>query len=101
MRNLRNIIGGGNTKKSSPAKKTRYHDSKDPNAMDVDQLSKKERIYHQKNRLCFHCHERGHRANNPNFHLKEKGKGKLVRRKTPDDEDKTLETSKIEEISDE
>ena len=101
LSNLRNLYGGGNTKKNPSAKKTRYHDSRDPNAMDVDRLSEKERIDHQKKGLCFICHQQGHRANDSSFHPKEKGKGKSVRRKTPDDEDKIPETSKIKEISDE
>jgi hypothetical protein len=102
MTNLRNIFGGGNSKKNSTPKKTRFHDSKDPNAMEVDRLSEQERNDHFKKGLCFNCHEPGHKSNDPRFHPKEKGnkgKGKSVRRKTPDDE--TPETSKVEEISDE
>jgi hypothetical protein len=91
MTNLRNFYGGGgNSKKTSTPKKTRFHNSGDPNAMEVDRLSEQERADHFKKGLCFNCHEPGHKSNDPRFHPKEKGnkgKGKLVRRKTPDDED--------------
>jgi hypothetical protein len=101
MTNLRNILSGGISKKNSSNKKTRFHDTKDPNAMEVDRLSERERKEHFDKGLCFNCHQPGHKSNDPKFHPKEKGnkgKGKLVRRKTPDEEDST---SKIEEISDE
>jgi hypothetical protein len=104
MTNLRNIFSGGNSKKNSMPKKSRFHDSKDPNAMEVDRLSEQERADHFKKGLCFNCHEPGHKSNNPRFHPKEKGnkgKGKSVRHKTPNDKNPTPETSKIEEISEE
>jgi hypothetical protein len=36
MTTLRNLYGGGNSKKTPVPKKTRFHDSRDPNAMEVD-----------------------------------------------------------------
>ena len=37
---------------------------KDPNAMDVDQLSTEEMECHRKERLCFCCHKTGHIGQN-------------------------------------
>ena len=37
-----------------------YHD---PNAMEVDRMTDKERDDHMKKGLCFRCHQSGHRAN--------------------------------------
>jgi hypothetical protein len=74
----------------------------DPDAMDVDCLSEADKKAYMKEVHCFKCGEKGHRANDPDKHLKtgdadKKKKGKqTVRRTVPDDEDST----KIKELSD-
>lgn len=46
-----------------PHTQPRYVAPKDPNAMDVDRLTERERDDHMKRGLCFKCHLSGHRAN--------------------------------------
>jgi len=56
------LKGGSEPKKLRLYKPTPppYHD---PNAMEVDRLTDKERDEHMKRGLCFRCHQSGHRAN--------------------------------------
>jgi hypothetical protein len=69
--------------------------------MNVDCLSEADKKAYMKEGCCFKCGKKGHRANDPDKHLKtrdddRKKKGKqMVRCTVPDDE-----TSKIKELSD-
>jgi hypothetical protein len=88
----------GNFQKNSQQKKC-FTSTHDPNAMEVDRMTDKERTKHMKNGLCFKCHQPGHKSSDTKFHPRGdagEGKGKMpVRCEASDDED-----SKIEEVSD-
>jgi hypothetical protein len=103
LKNLQNLYGGGTTqKKNNQTRKPRYHDTRDPNAMEVDRMTQNEKEDCMKRGLCFRCQEKGHRANEcpkPRGDDKKndyKGK-KPVRRGAPEEETK----SKIEDLDSE
>jgi len=96
LKNLQNMYkrGGGSKKDHNRAKKPRYQDKRDPNAMDVDyqQITGEKRDEYRRKGLCFACGKHGHMANDRTHHPKKKvdakksSKGKKVRREASDDE---------------
>jgi hypothetical protein len=104
LKNLQNLYGGGTTqKKNNQTRKPRYHDNRDPNAMEVDRMTQNEKEDCMKRGLCFRCQEKGHRANECPKPRGDDGKKndykgkKPVRRGAPEEETK----SKIEDLDSE